>query len=327
MNSPVQTTGQHRSVDPDFAEAVIEGLSQQQKQLPCRFFYDAAGSELFEQITSLPEYYPTRTEADILASHAADIAAATAPRSVLVEFGSGSSRKTEILISALSDLGAYVPIDVSRSALDDAALRLRRRFPTLQVFPVEGDFLSPLTLPRHLDAQPRLGFFPGSTIGNFAPSEATALLHQMGQTLGAHARLIVGIDLRKDPDILVPAYDDAAGVTARFNLNILTRANRELGSDFVIQRYGHKAVFNPTESRIEMHIVSRAQQVVRVLGHVFELAEGERIHTENSYKYSLEGFAELARTAGWRTNKVWTDRNALFSVHDLSFQAEVAAVT
>jgi dimethylhistidine N-methyltransferase len=323
MNSPVQNLSgdELHGIDPDFAEAVLDGLSQSAKRLPCRFFYDALGSELFEQITELPEYYPTRTEADILDAHAAKIAAATVPGTVLVEFGSGSSRKTEILIAALQGLGAYVPIDVSISALDDAAARLHERFPALRVIPVEGDFLSPLVLPSHLDTRPRLGFFPGSTIGNFPPQEASALLRQMGQTLGNGARLIVGIDLRKDPRILVPAYDDAAGVTARFNLNILTRANRELGSDFALERFAHEAVFNAEESRMEMHIVSRTRQIVQVLGREFNFSEGERIHTENSYKYTLDGFADLALQSGWRTNAVWTDRNDLFSVHDLTFAA------
>ena len=323
MNSPIHHhSGGHHGIDPDFATAVIDGLSHGAKRLPCRFFYDAEGSELFEQITALPEYYPTRTEADILEARAGEIAAATADGTVLVEFGSGSSRKTEILIASLRGLAAYVPIDVSVSALDEAAARLRERFPTLRVIPVEGDFLSPLVLPHHLDTRPRLGFFPGSTIGNFPPHEASALLRRMGHTLGANARLVVGIDLRKDARVLVPAYDDAAGVTARFNLNILARANRELGSDFALDQFAHEAVFNAVESRVEMHIVSRARQIVHVLGRDFPFAEGERIHTENSYKYTLDGFADLALQSGWRTNAVWTDRDDLFSVHDLTFAVD-----
>ena len=320
MNSPLAHASKTpRDVDPAFAAAVIDGLSRADRTLPCRFFYDERGSQLFEEITRLPEYYPTRTETRILEAHADDIAAATPSGAVLVEFGSGSSLKTEILIDAVGGLGAYVPIDVSASALEDAAARLRRRFPALPIIPVEGDFLSSLDLPSDLAHRERLGFFPGSTIGNFPPREACALLTQMGRTLGRGARLIVGIDLRKDPRRLVQAYDDAAGVTARFNLNILARCNRELGSDFRLERFGHEAVFNAAESRVEMHIVSRDRQVVHVLGHAFGFREGERIHTENSYKYALEDFASLAAAAGWQTRAVWTDEDNLFSVHDLSF--------
>ena len=301
----------------DFGPAVIEGLSRPQKSLPCRFFYDARGSDLFEQITDVPEYYPTRTEAAILEACAGEIAAHTPPGSVLIEFGSGSSRKTEILIAALSSLAAYMPIDVSASALEDAVARLGLRFPMLRVLPLAGDFLARILLPHSLARRPRLGFFPGSTIGNFAPDDASDLLRGMARSLESGGRLIVGVDLRKDLRKLVPAYNDAAGITAQFNLNLLVRANRELHSNFDVDAFAHDAIFNDDESRIEMHLVSRKAQRVDVLGHSFDFAAGERIHTENSYKYSVEKFQALAQTAGWTPRRVWTDADALFSVHEL----------
>jgi len=262
-----------------FARAVTEGLSQPRKSLPCRFFYDAEGSRLFEAITELPEYYPTRTEASILKSCASEIAARTPQESVLVEFGSGSSRKTEILLAALPSLAAYVPLDVSPSALAEAAARLATRFAGLHVLPVEGDFRHELTLPAALSLRPRLGFFPGSTIGNLDRAEATELLRTFAHNLGPAGRLVIGVDLRKDPKILRAAYNDAAGVTAKFNLNLLVRANRELGATFDLSRFKHDAIFNEDESRIEMHLVSLVAQEVAVCGRIFHFGEGERIHT------------------------------------------------
>ncbi|MDB5594527.1 MAG: egtD [Hyphomicrobiales bacterium] len=300
-----------------FAEAVIEGLSADTKTLPCRFFYDAIGSELFEQITQVPEYYPTRTEAALLERSATGISARTRAGTVLIEFGSGSSRKTEILLAQMPQLAAYVPIDVSGDALREAQARLAQRFPALDVLPVVGDFGADLHLPRHLAHAPRLGFFPGSTIGNLVPAHAQELLAQMGRQLDG-GRLIVGVDLRKDLAVLVPAYNDAAGVTAAFNLNLLTRINRELGGDFDLRAFRHDAVWNGDEGRIEMHLVSRKRQDVHLLGHVFAFTEGERIHTENSYKYSLEGFRRVAEGAGWRVTSVWTDERQWFSLQELS---------
>lgn len=300
------------------ARVIVAGLSQPQKALPCFLFYDVRGSELFEEITRLPEYYPTRTEAAIIEAAAADIALHTPPGSVLVEFGSGSSRKTEILLNALPSLSAYVPIDVSRSALDEAFARLAARFPALRVIPTLGDFGEPLSLPQGLSKRPRLGFFPGSTIGNFAPVDACDLLSHMAQTLGPSGRLVIGVDLRKDLSILLPAYNDATGVTADFNLNILVRLNREMGANFNVDDFAHRAVFNLAESRIEMHLVSRKAQRVTLLGHSFAFAEGESIHTENSYKYSVPQFMELAQRAGWLSRRVWTDPKSLFSLHELT---------
>lgn len=303
--------------DMEFAAAVVDGLSSAQKSLPCRYFYDAEGSRLFEEITDLPEYYPTRTELGLLQEHAREIAARVPQGAVLVEFGSGSSRKTEILLSQTSGLAAYVPIDVSGDALDEACARLRLRFPKLRLHPVTGDFGADLDLPPDLAQAPRVGFFPGSTIGNFAPSAAQALLTQMRDQLAGGA-LIIGVDLRKDLSVLIPAYNDAAGVTAAFNLNLLTRINRELGGQFDLRAFRHEAVWNEADSRIEMHLVSCKAQEVTAAGRRFAFADGERIHTENSCKYTRERFAELARAAGWRVTDFWTDRKGWFSVQLLS---------
>jgi dimethylhistidine N-methyltransferase len=305
-----------------FAVAAVQGLSESQKTLPCEFFYDARGSELFEAITALPEYYPTRTEAAILVSCADQIAAKTDTGSVLVEFGSGSSLKTEVLLQALDRLAAYVPIDVSPSALDDASKRLNRRFPGLHVHCVTGDFRAEFALPDEIADRPRLGFFPGSTIGNFSPFEAASLLRSFARKLGPGSRLIIGVDLRKDVSRVVAAYNDAAGVTAAFNLNLLTRANRELGANFDLDAFAHSAIFNTRQSRIEMHLVSKKRQTVSFLGRNFEFGAGETIHTENSHKYSIGEFHDLARGAGWAPRSVWTDGEDLFSVHELIANAE-----
>ena len=301
----------------DLLRVVLAGLSRPQKSLPAWLFYDARGSELFEEITRLPEYYPTRVETAILASVAHEIAADAPPGGVLVEFGLGSSRKTEILLDALHGLSAYAPIDVSQSALDEAVARIALRFPALRVIPTVGDFAAPLALPTALAKRPRLGFFPGSTIGNFAPAEARDLLAHMAATLGPRGRLVIGVDLRKDLSILLPAYNDSAGVTAAFNANILTRLNREAGADFDLDRFVHSAIFNAVEGRIEMHLISKEPQQVTIMGRSFDFAAGESIHTENSYKYSIPQFEDLARRAGWTPHRVWTDRDHLFSLHEL----------
>jgi dimethylhistidine N-methyltransferase len=303
--------------DREFAASVIEGLSQPRKTLPCRFFYDPRGSELFEEITRLPEYYPTRTEIAILDAHAAEIASRVEDGAVLVEFGSGSSRKTEILLGCLPNLRAYVPIDVSESALADAKRRLINRFPALTVRPIAGDFSKPLALPPDLAKVRKLGFFPGSTIGNFSPVAAGNLLGAMRRLLAPDGQLIVGVDLKKDARQLICAYNDAAGVTAAFNLNLLERINRELEGSFDLDGFRHEAIYDPREGRVEMHLVSLRDQAVRVRGLWFRFSAGETIHTENSYKYSLPQFQELAISAGWLPGRVWTDQENLFSVHVL----------
>lgn len=303
----------------DFRRAVLEGLSQEQKRLPCRFFYDARGSELFEEITRLDEYYPTRTEAKILQQCAPEIASRTEPGTMLVEFGSGSSTKTEILLGSLDKLGVYVAIDVSQSALDDAAARINERFPDLRVETLVADFAEDMDFPAGFENAERLGFFPGSTIGNLTHAEAENLLRHFGQVLGRGARFVVGVDLKKDLGKLIPAYDDARGVTAAFNKNLLERINRELDGDFDLDAFGHQARWNADIGRIEMHLVSDAKQTVTVAGERFSFAGGETIHTENSHKYTIEGFRNLATRAGWKPVAVWTDADNLFSVHELAF--------
>ncbi len=307
-----------RAEEDDFAAAVLDGLSRPRKTLPCRFFYDARGSELFEEITRLPEYYPTRTETAILEAHAAEMAQGVPDGGVLVEFGSGSSRKTEVLLRHLPRLAAYVCIDVSESALAAARQRLAGGFPTLDVRPVVGNFSRIVAFPSDLAERPQTGFFPGSTIGNLTPREAVQLLDVFGTCLAPGGRLIVGVDLKKDARRLVMAYNDARGVTAAFNRNLLARINRELGGTFDLAAFEHEAVYNPREGRIEMHLRSTRRQVVGVLGRPFSFGAGERIHTENSYKYAIGQFQDLARAAGWRPRRVWTDRDALFSVHELA---------
>ncbi len=310
--------GPDASVDGAFAQALIEGLSAKPKSIPCRFFYDAAGSALFEQITDLPEYYPTRTEISILTAHVDEIVARIPDGALLIEFGSGSSRKTEILLDrAGARLAAYVPIDISQAAIEEAEARLRQRYPTLDIRGVVGPFDAPLPEIAGAENARRVGFFPGSTIGNLVVADAVALLREMRTTLGRRGRLIVGADLIKDPAVLVPAYDDAQGVTAAFNMNVLARANRELGARFNLDLFEHTATWNPDASRIEMHLVSRIDQTVTVLGRRFRFAAGERILTEHSHKYEIAGFHRMVRRAGWSPLATWTDPQAMFSVHML----------
>ncbi|TXM70083.1 L-histidine N(alpha)-methyltransferase [Methylobacterium sp. WL120] len=305
--------------DQAFLADVLAGFVEPQKTLPAKYFYDAAGSDLFEQITVLPEYYPTRTELGILDARGAEISADLPRGAALVEFGSGSTVKVRRLLRHMSDLAAYVPVDVSETFLRSEAAALQTDYPNLRIAPIAADFTQPFALPADLGEAPRAGFFPGSTIGNFEPAEAARLLRQFGDVLGAGATLVVGVDLVKDAAVLEAAYDDAAGTTAAFNLNLLTRIDRELSGTFDASAFGHRAVFNRTASRIEMHLVSRANQTVTVAGHAFAFAEGETIHTENSYKYTIDGFRDLAEQAGWAAITVWTDPEALFSVHALRF--------
>ncbi|TLG78784.1 L-histidine N(alpha)-methyltransferase [Methylocystis sp. B8] len=301
----------------DFAVSVLEGLSRRRKSLPCRFFYDATGSALFEEITRLPEYYPTRVEIGILEANATQMLKGKSEETVLVEFGSGSSIKTEILLRELPELYAYAPVDISESALSDARKRLTVRFPRLNIQPAAADFSHPIELPIELAKRPRLGFFPGSTIGNFGPAEATQLLRAMRGTLSPSGRLIIGVDLKKDVRQLVQAYNDANGVTAAFNLNLLARINRELDGTFDLNNFRHAAIYEPFEGRIEMHLISSSDQDVWVKGRRFRFRAGETIHTENAYKYTIEEFHLMAQSAGWAPQRVWTDEANLFSVHEL----------
>ncbi|MFC3076993.1 ergothioneine biosynthesis protein EgtB [Phenylobacterium terrae] len=296
-----------------FASDVLQGLSKSDKSIPPKHFYDAEGSRLFEAICELAEYYPTRTEIALLTRHAAEIAAEAPDGAVLVEFGSGASVKTRILLDAAPRLAAYAPIDISREALEAAAAAIRRDYPALRVEPLVDDFTAALELPAAVQGMPHFGFFPGSTIGNFTPGEAGAFLANARRLLGEGARLLVGIDLVKDEATLVAAYDDPQGVTAAFNKNLLARINRELGGDFDLEAFDHRAVWNAEESRIEMHLVSRADQQVRVLGRRFEFREGESLHTENSYKFTVEGFSRLAAEAGWRVGRSFANPAPAFA--------------
>jgi dimethylhistidine N-methyltransferase len=304
-------------IESEFAHAVVKGLSEARKSLPCRYFYDARGSELFEEITRLPEYYPTRTEAQILRANADDMIAEIGEGDLLVEFGSGSSLKTEILLDRVETSIAYVPIDVSESALIEAKARLMLRYPTLDVRPIVADFSRDVRFPKVLAGRRKSGFFPGSTIGNLPPQEAEGLLTAFGRVLGGGSRLIIGVDLKKDPRILVDAYNDAAGVTAAFNVNLLRRINRELGADFDEQGFLHEAIYDPVKGRIEMRLVSRRDQKVKICGRAFRFKTGESIHTENSYKYTIEQFRDVARASGWQPGRVWTDAKQQFSEHEL----------
>ena len=301
-----------------FLIEVLAGLSAPHKYLSSEFFYDHAGSLLFEQITQLDEYYPTRTEIGILQTCAPEISARIRAGTVLVEFGSGSSVKTEIILNACPAIHHYVPIDVSPTILEAARLRLATRFSTLRVEPVAGSFAAKLTLPRIVEQQPKLGFFPGSTIGNFTHDRAIALLAGFRQVLGPASRLIVGADLRKAPEILIPAYNDARGVTAAFNLNLLARINRELAGTFDLDGFEHLATYAPEAGRIDMFLVSKRSQTVTVAGQQFQFAAKERIHTEISQKYEIREFQELAHCAGWEAVNVWTDAARLFSVHEFA---------
>ncbi len=308
--------------EPEVAEAALTGLLAPRKSLPPKLFYDDEGCRLFGEITRLPEYYPTRTELALLRQVAPELAEAPPPGTALIEYGGSDETKARILLDTSAHLSAYVPIDVAAPALDALAARLRRDRPDLLVYPVVADFMAPVELPRAVADRSRMGFFPGSTIGNLDPAQASRFLRTARATLGPAALFLVGVDLRKDPRILVPAYDDAQGVTAAFNLNVLRRLNREAGADFDLRAFLHRAVWNDAESRIEMHLVSARRQAVHVAGHRIDFARGETIHTENSYKYSLASFRDLARAAAWRPVRVWTDPAELFSLHLLTAEED-----
>jgi len=299
----------------EMCEEVLAGLKERQKTLPCKYFYDARGSALFEAICELPEYYLTRTELGIMETHIGAMAASLGPGVMLVEPGSGSSRKTRLLLDHLSDPVAYVPVDISREHLVRAADRLNRLYPTLEVLPVCADFNQTFKVPAPR-RRPKRGavYFPGSTLGNFTPAETVRLLRQMRELAGPGGALLIGLDLSKDPLVLERAYDDAQGVTAQFNLNILARINRELDADFDLECFRHRAVYNKGESCIEMHLVNLGKQAVQVAGETFHFEDGEHILSERSYKHSPEGFAVLAAQVGLRIEQRWTDDRRYFSV-------------
>jgi dimethylhistidine N-methyltransferase len=297
-----------------FGRDVVEGLGAARKRLPAKWLYDAAGSDLFEAICELPEYYPTRQETALLTQVAPQIAQRIPAGAALVELGSGASQKTRRLLDAAPQLSAYVPVDISGSALAAASAAIRADYPRLEVTPLEADFTRPGGWARVLPDRPRVGFFPGSTIGNFAPQEMVELLDRLRRALGPGAPLILGLDLAKDGETLEAAYDDAAGVTARFNLNLLARINRELGGKFDLSRFAHRAVWNRLEERVEMHLESLEDQDVPAVGRTFRFAAGETIHTESSYKLTPGRFADLAARAGWRIEEQWISAEPCFAV-------------
>ena len=319
MNVPVLAVEREHDTDREaFRSAALEGLSRDPRAIPARFLYDEAGSALFDAICELPEYYLTRTETEILKRHAADIASRAGPGCVLVEFGSGSSVKSRLLLDAMKDLTLYSPIDISRDHLDQTARRLRRDYPGLAIEPVCADYMTLESLPAIAPGPSRLGFFPGSTIGNLEPHEAHAFLRRARRLLGRRGAMVLGVDLRKDARRLHAAYNDSAGVTAAFTLNLLKRMNRELGATFDLAQFAHDASYNPVEGRIEIYFRSLRRQNVTVAGRNFAFGEGERVHTEYSYKYDLAGLAALARSGGLELAKVWTDPAELFAVAWLS---------
>ena len=297
----------------DFLGAVLDGLGRPHKTLPCKFFYDETGSALFDAICEQPEYYPTRTELGILAAAASEIADLAGRGGALVEYGSGSSLKTRLLLDALVP-AIYMPIDISREHMLAACHTLAQDYPALHLMAVCADYTRPFRLPPTAPQNRRLAFFPGSSIGNFAPLEALRFLKQVAQQLSGGDGLLIGVDLKKDPAVLNAAYNDAAGVTAAFNLNLLARCNRELGVDFDLDGFAHRAFYNAAAGRVEMHLESQREQTVTVAGQSFTFAAGERIHTENSYKYEPDEFQRLAGQAGFEPQRTWTDPGRLFGV-------------
>lgn len=295
----------------EFARDLMAGLRAHPRAVPPKYFYDTAGSKLFERICELPEYYPTRTEVSILEQRAHEICALIGADAELIEFGAGASHKVRLLLDALETPRRYVPVDISAEHVFAAAESLRRAYPEVAVFPVGADFTQRFELPPALGR--RVGFFPGSSIGNFDPDAARRLLARFAQWLRGGG-LLIGVDLIKDPALLHAAYNDAEGVTAAFNLNLLARANRELGADFDLDQFAHYAFYQPQQSRIEMHLVARRPVRVRMCGEAFDFAEGESIHTENSYKYTVEGFQRLASDVGFVPRAVWTDAQRWFAL-------------
>ena len=310
-------------VQDDTTEEILEGLRQEQKRISPKYFYDKRGSRLFDEITELPEYYPTRTEVAIMRASIGEMARLIGPRASLIEFGSGSSLKTRILLENMEEIAAYVPVEISLEHLMDAARQLSRLYPHIEILPVCADFTQPFDLPNPKVMPIRnVVYFPGSTIGNFDPLEAQALLRVMRMEAKKGGALLIGVDLKKDPAVLERAYNDAAGVTAAFNLNMLEHLNREYHADFDLEAFRHRAIYNEAKGRIEMHLVSIKNQTVTLDGESVGFAEGEHIVTEHSHKYTREEFAALAGKAGFRVEKVWMDPERLFSVQYLECREE-----
>ncbi|HEY4265013.1 MAG TPA: L-histidine N(alpha)-methyltransferase [Micropepsaceae bacterium] len=298
--------------EEDFADALLAGLRSTPKRIACKYFYDAAGSLLFEKICTLPEYYPTRTELGLLRAHAHEMAEKIRPDAEIVEFGAGAGEKIRPLLHALENPRIYLPIDISGPYLRTIATRMQSEYPHLTIKPIVGDFTRDVSLPPA--SGPRVGFFPGSTIGNFEPGEAQAFLAKAAKLLKGGG-LLIGVDLVKDPNLLHAAYNDRAGVTAAFNKNLLVRANREAGANFELSHFAHYALYNPNLRRMEMYLVSQATQRVTICGRSISFAQGEAIHTEYSHKYTIEDFHALASAAGFVPRAVWCDPGRLFSIH------------
>jgi dimethylhistidine N-methyltransferase len=302
------------STNSSFQSDVLSGLSGLKKTLPCRWLYDNFGSELFEAITRVPEYYPTRTETAILQTHIREIADFAGSNAILVEYGAGAGIKTETLIAALQCLTCYVPVDIAGEFLEETASRIRDKFPQLSVRPVVSDFMTDFALPMNLPDVRRVAFFPGSTIGNLSPKQAGDFLRRMRNHVGPEGAAIIGFDLKKEVETMIAAYDDKAGITSKFNLNLLTRINRELKGNFELSRFRHSARWNQEESAMEMHIVSLEEQIATVGMFNFHFRAGETIHTESSRKYDVEGFAKLAGANGWKMDRIWRDSDNKFGI-------------
>ena len=318
----MDTNPQAQAVAPEsraFCEDVLHGLAQPQKELACKYFYDERGSKLFDAICQLDEYYPTRTETALLDAHGEEIAGLIGPGVCLIEYGCGSLTKTRLLIDVMDRPALLVPIDISEDHLLRSARVLADDYRELDVRPLVADFTQVLDLPEQVcgKKEKRVGFFPGSTIGNFDHQAAVGFLRNVSVTVGEGGGLLIGVDMKKDEETLIRAYDDAAGVTAAFNLNVIERINRELDGDFDVSTFRHRVLYNRQEGRIEIYLVSLREQTVHIQGYDFGFAEDETIHTENSYKYHIEEFEALAATAGFATVKTWVDDNELFSLHYL----------
>ncbi len=298
---------------------ILHGLQKEQKELPPKLFYDKRGSDLFDQICRLEEYYPTRTETSILQENIREIVNLIGPNPLLIEYGSGSSKKTRILLDNLPEMNTYIPVDISREHLDKTTEGLRRIYPGLEVSPICADYTSDFELPRiNKEYSHKLAYFPGSTIGNFYPEEAITFMQNIAHQVGTGGGLLIGVDLQKDPGVLYRAYNDSQGVTAAFNLNMLTHINREFGADFDEEMFIHEAFYNEVAGRIEMHLVSLSDQKIHISGRNFYFRENETILTEVSYKYTLECLEQLANYAGFEVQKVWTDPRNYFSVQYLT---------
>ena len=310
MNTNVESC-----VEQTFLSDVIEGLGKSQKSLPCKYFYDERGSRLFDQICELDEYYLTRCEQAIMDQYVGEMAFQLGERVMLVEFGSGSSTKTQVLLEHLLEPAAYVPLDISEEHLLNTAESLREKFPKLEILPLVADFTKPFMLPKSKIKPSHCAvYFPGSTIGNFRPENAQRLLHKIAGMLGPEGGLLIGVDLRKDPDVIWNAYNDSQGITDKFNLNLLMRINRELDANLDVGQFEHLAIYNEPLGRVEIYLVSCCEQVVEVNDRRFTFEAGERIFTEYSHKYTVQGFADLAAEAGFELHKHWTDAHEFFAV-------------